>query len=55
MLTISFIVVINGPLATAGSMPILFINNGISDPIVVPTVIAVVKLIPISDFAKKIE
>lgn len=46
MLTISFIVVINGPLATAGSMPILFINNGISDPIVVPTVIAVVKLIP---------
>src|SRR5690606_39556706 len=45
-LTISFIVVINGPLATAGSMPILFINNGISDTIVVPTVIAVVKLIP---------
>lgn len=40
----SLIVVINGPLATAGSMFILFINNGIMEPTKVPTVIAIVKL-----------
>src|SRR5699024_454492 len=44
ILIMSLIVVINGPLATAGSIFILFINIGMIAPINVPTVIAIVRL-----------
>ena len=42
----SLIVVIKGPLATAGSILHLFITKGIIEPTNVPTVIAHVKLPP---------